>query len=57
MDRAVAQTVQFSGVTLDEALAMASTTPSEYLGLKPPGSLDLEWDPMSYTLRVMKVGD
>jgi N-acetylglucosamine-6-phosphate deacetylase len=57
MDRAVANTVKFAGVTLDDALAMASTTPAEYLGLKPSGSLDLEWDPATYTLRVTKVND
>jgi N-acetylglucosamine-6-phosphate deacetylase len=55
MDRAVANTVKFAGVTLDDALAMASTTPAEYLGLKPSGLLDLEWDPATYTLRVTKV--
>ena len=54
-DRAIANTVKFAGVTLDDALAMASTTPAEYLGLKPSGSLDLEWDPATYTLRVLKV--
>ncbi len=57
MDRAVANTVKFAGVTLDDALAMASTTPSEYLGLKPAGSLDLEWDPAAFTLRVTRVDD
>jgi N-acetylglucosamine-6-phosphate deacetylase len=57
MDRAVANTVKFAGVTLDDALAMASTTPAEYLRLKPSGSLDLEWDPATYTLRVTKVND
>jgi N-acetylglucosamine-6-phosphate deacetylase len=57
MDRAIANTVKFAGITLDDALAMASTTPAEYLGLKPSGSLDLEWDPATYTLRVMKTDD
>jgi N-acetylglucosamine-6-phosphate deacetylase len=57
MDRAIANTTRFAGVILDDALAMASTTPAEYLGLKPSGSLDLEWDPMTYTLRVLKVDD
>jgi N-acetylglucosamine-6-phosphate deacetylase len=57
MDRAVANTVKFAGVTLDDALAMASTTPAEYLGLKPSGLLDLEWDPATYTLRVTNVND
>ena len=57
MDRAIANTVKFAGVTLDDALAMASTTPAEYLGLKPSGSLDLEWDPATYAVRVVKVND
>jgi N-acetylglucosamine-6-phosphate deacetylase len=57
MDRAVGNTVKFAGVTLEDALAMASTTPSAYLGVTPSGSLDLEWDGTTCTLRVMKVGD
>ena len=57
MDRAIANTTRFAGVILDDALAMASTTPAEYLGLKPSGSLDLEWDPAAYTLRVLRVDD
>ncbi len=57
MDRAVANTVKFAGVTLDDALAMASTTPSDYLGVKPSGSLDLEWDGAAFTLRVTRVND
>ena len=55
MDRAVANTVKFAGVTLEDALAMASTTPAEYLGVAPAGSLDLEWDPAAFTLQVAKV--
>jgi N-acetylglucosamine-6-phosphate deacetylase len=55
MDHAVANTVKFAGVTLEDALAMASTLPSEYLGVKTSGSLDLEWDAATYTLRVTRV--
>jgi N-acetylglucosamine-6-phosphate deacetylase len=47
--------VKFAGVTLEDALAMASTLPSEYLGVKPSGSLDLEWDAATYALRVTNV--
>ncbi|HSK10368.1 MAG TPA: amidohydrolase family protein [Vicinamibacterales bacterium] len=54
MDRAVANTVRFAGVSIEEALAMASTTPAEYLGVQPAGSLDLEWDPASFSLRVLR---
>jgi N-acetylglucosamine-6-phosphate deacetylase len=52
MDRAVGNMVRFAGVTLEEALAMASTRPASYLGIDPGGSLEFEWDPASCTLRV-----
>ncbi|MFO7694206.1 MAG: amidohydrolase family protein [Vicinamibacterales bacterium] len=55
MDRAVANTVRFAGVSLEDALAMASTNPATYLGVKPSGTLHLEWDPVSFTLRVATV--
>ena len=55
MDRAVANTVRFAGVPLEDALAMASTNPSTYLGIQPSGTLHLEWDPDTFTLRVADV--
>jgi N-acetylglucosamine-6-phosphate deacetylase len=55
MDRAVANTVRFAGVALEDALAMASTVPAAYLGVQSAGSLELEWDPAAYTLRVVRV--
>jgi N-acetylglucosamine-6-phosphate deacetylase len=57
MDRAVANTVHFAGVSLEEALAMASTQPARYLGVKPSGSIDLEWNPDAFALRVVGVKD
>jgi N-acetylglucosamine-6-phosphate deacetylase len=57
MDRAVANTVRFTGVTIEQALAMASTQPARYLGVKPAGSLEIEWDPDGFTLRVVGAGD
>jgi len=54
MDRAVGNTVRFAGVTLEEALAMASARPAAYLGIPATGSLDLEWDADSFTLRVRR---
>jgi len=57
MDRAVANTVHFAGVSLEEALAMASTQPARYLGVKPSGSIDLEWNPDAFVLRVVGVKD
>jgi N-acetylglucosamine-6-phosphate deacetylase len=49
--------VHFAGVSLEEALAMASTQPARYLGVKPSGSIDLEWDPAAFSLRVAGVKD
>jgi N-acetylglucosamine-6-phosphate deacetylase len=57
MDRAVGNTVRFAGVSLEDALGMASTRPAEYLGVEPAGAIDLEWDPASFTLRVVGVRD
>jgi N-acetylglucosamine-6-phosphate deacetylase len=55
MDRAIANTVRFAGVTIEDALAMASMTPAEYLGVQPAGSLELEWDSTAFTLRIARV--
>ena len=55
MDRAVANTVRFAGVSLEDALAMASTNPAGYMGVKPAGTLQLEWDPEAFTLRVIRI--
>jgi len=55
MDRAVANTVRFAGVPLEDALAMASTNPATYLGMQPSGTLHLEWDPEAFALRVARI--
>jgi N-acetylglucosamine-6-phosphate deacetylase len=55
MDRAVGNVVRFAGIELEEALAMASTQPAGYLGVAPAGSLELEWDPARFVLRVVGV--
>ena len=53
MDRAVGNMVRFAGVSLDDALAMASLRPAAYLGIRPAGTLHLEWDSDTFTLRVV----
>jgi len=55
MDQAVANTVRFAGVSLEDALAMASTNPAAYLGVKTSGTLHLEWDAESFALRVSRI--
>ena len=55
MDRAVANTVRFAGVPVEDALAMASTNPAAYLGVKTSETLHLDWDPQAITLRVARI--
>jgi N-acetylglucosamine-6-phosphate deacetylase len=55
LDRAVANTVRFAGVSIEDALAMASMNPAAYLGITPAGTLQLEWDPEAFILRVAKI--
>ena len=55
LDRAVANTVRFTGVSIEDALAMASTNPAAYLGLKPAGTLELEWDAEAFALRIIRI--
>ena len=44
LDRAVGNTVRFTGLPLDQVLPMASTQPAAAVGLKPRGEIDAEWD-------------
>ena len=45
MDQAVTNSIKFAGVSIDEALAMASTQPARYLGVETLGRVSAEWDP------------
>jgi len=53
LDRAIGNTVRFTGLSLDEVAPMASTIPAAFLGLAPAGTLDAEWNPDSCELRVI----
>jgi N-acetylglucosamine-6-phosphate deacetylase len=44
MDRAVANTVKYTGLPLEEVLPMASTRPAAFLGLQPAGEVTANWD-------------
>jgi N-acetylglucosamine-6-phosphate deacetylase len=44
MDRAIANTVKFTGLPLSDVLPMASLRPAQYLGLEPSGKVIAEWD-------------
>src|SRR5262249_45182004 len=55
MNTAVANTVRFTGLTLNEVLPMASTLPARYLGLEPAGRVSAEWDEENCSLSVSDV--
>jgi N-acetylglucosamine-6-phosphate deacetylase len=57
MNDAVANTVRFTGLSLDEVLPMATTQPARYLGLEPAGRVVAEWDAEHFKLSVVSVRD
>ena len=52
LDRAIGNTVRFTGLPLDEVIAMASAIPAAYLGASAAGTLDAEWNPDTCELHV-----
>jgi len=44
LDRAIANTVRFTGLPIDVVLPMASTIPARYLGVQTAGMVSAEWD-------------
>jgi N-acetylglucosamine-6-phosphate deacetylase len=57
MPDAIANTVQFTGLSLDEAAAMASTTPAQFLGVQTSGKVAADWDPAAGRLHIVDVRD
>ena len=55
MDRAVANTVRFSGLTLEEVVPMASSIPAACLGMRTAGRLTADWNPSTCALHVVSV--
>jgi N-acetylglucosamine-6-phosphate deacetylase len=55
LDVAVGNAVRLAGVSLDEALAMASTRPARCLGLDPAGRIRGTWDAQACRLTVTEV--
>jgi hypothetical protein len=51
MDRAVVNTVRWSGLDFDTVWRCASVQPARAVGLPPPPELEVEWDPTTQTLR------
>lgn len=44
LDRAVANTVRFTGLALEDVLPMVTRQPADYLGVTPLGEVEIEWD-------------
>lgn len=55
LDVAIGNTVRYTGLALEEVVAMASSRPAAYLGIAPAGRFSAEWDPVACTLRVLDV--
>jgi len=54
MDRAIANTVRYTGLPLEAVIPMASTIPAAYLDLQPRGTVTAEWDADAADLRVLR---
>jgi len=57
LDRAVANTVRYTGLPIDTVIPMASTIPARYLGITTVGTVQADWDAGSAHLRVLRVTD
>lgn len=52
LDRAIANTVRYTGLPIDDVIAMASTNPARCIGISTAGTTRAEWDPDTARLRV-----
>jgi N-acetylglucosamine-6-phosphate deacetylase len=52
---AVANTVRFTGLALEDVLPMASSLPAAYLGIDVAGQVTAEWDPEGWVLDITRV--
>jgi N-acetylglucosamine-6-phosphate deacetylase len=57
LDRAVANTVQYTGLPLEEILPMASIRPAGYLGVQPAGRVTADWNTAECRLSILEVSD
>jgi N-acetylglucosamine-6-phosphate deacetylase len=57
MDRAIANTVRFTGLPIESVIPMASTIPAAYLGAATRGTVHAAWDPDTAELRILRVID
>ena len=55
LPRAIANTVRWTGLPLDDVIPMASTIPAAYLGTTTAGTVLADWDAESADLRIRSV--
>jgi N-acetylglucosamine-6-phosphate deacetylase len=55
IDRAVGNTVRFTGLPLAEVLEMAASRPARVLGLSPRGRIKAEWNAEASRFTVVRV--
>ena len=55
LDRAIANTVRFTGLPLDAVIPMASTIPASSVGAATAGAVTADWDADTYELRIRRV--
>jgi N-acetylglucosamine-6-phosphate deacetylase len=55
LDLAIANTVRFTGLTLDDVVPMASEIPARYMGMSVAGAVDAEWDAQRGQLQILRV--
>jgi N-acetylglucosamine-6-phosphate deacetylase len=55
MDRAIANTVRFTELSIDAVIPMASTIPAAYIGMTTVGTVTADWDPGAGELQICGV--
>jgi len=55
MVEAIANTVQFTGFSIEDVIDMASTVPAEYLGVPLAGTVTADWDAEAVRLEIRSV--
>jgi N-acetylglucosamine-6-phosphate deacetylase len=55
LDRAIANTVRFTGLSIEAVVPMASTIPAAYMGMATSGTVTADWEPGAGALQIRLV--
>jgi len=55
LDRAIANTARFTGLSIDAVAPMASTIPAAYMGMTTTGTVTADWEPGAFELQIRDV--